>query len=79
MYTIVTVHFLAKLVHHPIIILQFCLLIFLIVLLPKPQGSCYAYVCEVALSEIYSVPNYEKLLVRCTSVASSNKLDQIFV
>ncbi len=37
---------------------MFCLPIFLIALLPKPQRShCYACVCETALSEKYSVPN----------------------
>ena len=46
---------------------QFDLLIFLIALLPKPRRSHhYACVCEVALSEKSSAPNYPKLNFRCT-------------
>ena len=46
---------------------QFGLPIFLIALLPKPRRSHrYACVCEAALSEKYSAPNYPKLNFRCT-------------
>ncbi len=50
---------------------QFDLPIFLIARLPKTRRSHrYAYVCEAALSEKYSVSNYPKLDFRCTSTST---------